>query len=450
MSGFLRILGIGAVYMITMVAWLVLGGVTQGRSHDQSDKLDDSVSSLWGAPQSQTAPELTFFVKKTPEELAAEAARRPLQQQVVVRPDGTQEVVAAAPPAIEDPGVSVPLSSSTIDVAIDSDPRRKGLVWFSLYDVHFQGIYKYKHTAERDGRVRIRLALPNTTAIYDDLAFDVDGVDRRAELNPVTGAFETFIDVKKGQEIAFRAGYQTRGSDDWSYRPAAGVQRLENFTLNMRTNFRDIDFPNQTLSPSTKAPTEDGWKLSWLFESTITGHGIGMTMPQHIQPGELSSALSFSAPVSLLFFFVVLFILATLRKIDIHPINYLFISAAFFAFHLLFSYSVDHLSVPVAFAIASVVSMGLVTSYLRLVISARFALREAALAQLVYLIGFSLAHFWDGFTGLTITVLAILTLFLLMQATGRIRWSEVFERNSPPRRPEQRPVEPEIGPEPAV
>ena len=59
-------------------------------------------------------------------------------------------------------------------------------------------------------------------------------------------------------------------------------------------------------------------------------------------------------------------------------------------------------------------------------VSSRFALREAALAQLVYLIGFSLAHFFEGFTGLTVTVLAIVTLFVLMQLTGRVRWSEVL------------------------
>jgi len=153
-----------------------------------------------------------------------------------------------------------------------------------------------------------------------------------------------------------------------------------------------------------------------------------MTMPRHVQPGELAAALSFSAPVSLLFFFVVLFVLATLRGLDIHPINYLFIACAFFAFHLLFAYSVDRLPVPFAFALCSVVSMGLVMSYLRLVVSTRFALRETAAAQLLYLIVFSLAHLWEGYTGLTITVLAISTLFVLMQMTGRIQWSEALAR----------------------
>jgi hypothetical protein len=59
-------------------------------------------------------------------------------------------------------------------------------------------------------------------------------------------------------------------------------------------------------------------------------------------------------------------------------------------------------------------------------VSARFAYVEAGLAQLVYLVGFSLAHFWEGYTGLTTTVLAIATLYLIMQLTGRVRWSQAL------------------------
>lgn|GEM_PF-3320186 len=143
--------------------------------------------------------------------------------------------------------------------------------------------------------------------------------------------------VKQGDKLDFRVGYKSRGSQEWSYKPAQGVQRHENFALSMRTNFGAIDFPQSTLSPTKRSGDSTGWALDWGFRNTITGQGIGMTMPAHIQPGELAAALSFSAPVSLLFFFVVLFVLATLRELDIQPINYLFISCAFFAFHLLFS-----------------------------------------------------------------------------------------------------------------
>ena len=49
---------------------------------------------------------------------------------------------------------------------------------------------------------------------------------------------------------------------------------------------------------------------------------------------------------------------------------------------------------------------------------------EVALAQLVYLIGFSYAFFFEGFTGLAVTIGSIITLFVVMQATARINWAE--------------------------
>jgi hypothetical protein len=39
---------------------------------------------------------------------------------------------------------------------------------------------------------------------------------------------------------------------------------------------------------------------------------------------------------------------------------------------------------------------------------------------------FSYAFFFEGFTGLAVTVGSIVTLFILMQATARLDWSQVF------------------------
>jgi inner membrane protein involved in colicin E2 resistance len=137
--------------------------------------------------------------------------------------------------------------------------------------------------------------------------------------------------------------------------------------------------------------------------------------------------MSFSAPISLGLFLIFVYVITLLRKVEIHPVNFLFVAAAFFSFNLLFSYTADRLPVQTAFFISSAVSVGLVASYLRLVVGPRFALFEAGVAQLLYQVGFSTAHFFDGYTGLSITVLVILTLFLLMQLTGRVSWSTVFQ-----------------------
>jgi inner membrane protein involved in colicin E2 resistance len=166
-------------------------------------------------------------------------------------------------------------------------------------------------------------------------------------------------------------------------------------------------------------------------------------MLQKLQPGPLAGRISYFAPVSLFFFFFLIFVLSTLRGIDIHPMNYFFLACAFFAFHLLLAYLCDHVSIHAAFAIASAVSILLVVSYLRLVVNFQFAWCEAGISQFIYLVLFSYAFFFEGFTGLAVTIGAIVTLFVVMQMTGKIKWAERFTPRplGPPPAPyPQRPV----------
>ena len=89
----------------------------------------------------------------------------------------------------------------------------------------------------------------------------------------------------------------------------------------------------------------------------------------------------------------------------------------------------DHLQIHASFLISSAVSLFLVVTYLRRAAGLRATVREAALAQLVYLVLFSYAFFFEGYTGLTVTIGAVLTLFVLMQITARVDWGEVFARS---------------------
>lgn len=413
MGGWKRVFAIGVIWMVAATGWMVLGGVTQHRGSTQSSRMREDVQSLWGSPQSQRAPQLTFHWE-------TQAPSQRTEQ----RADGTavqvRELVTERHTSAQLP------DSSHIDVDLRSDLRRRGLVWYSLYDVQLAGDYVYKHAQNQSGVLAIRFAFPDANAVYDGFKFLVNGQDYAGAVDAADGSILAHVPVKLGDEVKIALAYKSRGLDSWSYWPTQGAARIRDFQLNMTTHFRDIDFPQQTLSPSAREATADGYKLTWRFEQIVTGFAVGMITPQRVQPGELAAALSYSAPVSLFFYFLVIYVLATLRRIELHPVNYFFIAGAFYAFHLLFAYAADHLTVESTFLLCSVVSIALVASYLRLVVSARFALREAALAQLVYLVGFSLAHFWEGFTGLTVTVLAILTLFALMQLTGRVKWGEVF------------------------
>lgn len=412
MRGFFRLVAVGMVFGAASIGWMILGGVTSGRNDSSSYERGSEVAELWGAPQQQRPPELVFHWKTTREDVRTERDNGRLVEVKHRIEEAHQRQVG--------------LDSTLVRVKLDSDLRRRGLYWASLYDVDFAGAWTYQHREPVAGELALTYRVPDPSGLYDGLAFVIDDTDVATTTAPVDGAISTQLRVQPGQTVKLAVRYRSRGTTEWSYKPADGVATLRDFRVELETSFKDIDFPASSLSPSTRDTTATGWRLTWAFDQAMTGHSIGMVMPTLLQPGELAAELSFSAPISLLFFFMVLYVLATLRGLDIHPMNYLFLAAAFFAFHLLFAYTADRLPIEAAFALASTVSMALVTSYLRLVVSTRFAVREAALAQLVYLVGFSAAHFAHGFTGLAVTLMAVATLFLLMQLTGRVRWSQVL------------------------
>jgi inner membrane protein involved in colicin E2 resistance len=406
MRSALRLLAIIGIFITTSVAWLVLGGVMGSRSSSESGELRQRVADLWGQPQAQAGPALTFeweAPRETDRTETTNGVERHVREHVLV----TQKQ-------------DVSVASTRIEADLHLDQRLKGLMWYSLYDVGFHGHWQYVHTRPERGTLHVLFRFPDPQGVYDGFSFVVDG--KPQDPRPKDGVAEAEIPVAPGQRVDLAIAYKSRGLDEWRYVPDPGVSSLKDFRLAMTTDFADIDFPSSTLSPSSRERSGDGYKLVWAFEQVVTGHAIGMAMPSRVQPGQLAASLSYSAPISLLFFFTLLLVLGRLRGLDLHPVNYLFIGAAFFSFHLLFAYSVDHLHIVPAFILASATSVVLVTSYLRLVVSPRFAFVEAAAAQIIYLVGFSLAHFWEGFTGLAVTVLSVLTLFLLMQLTGRVRW----------------------------
>ena len=230
-----------------------------------------------------------------------------------------------------------------------------------------------------------------------------------------------------GGEARLDVAYRSRGVGTWTYAFGGDhVTQVRDFTLSMTTDFDAIDFPAGTMSPSGKEKTDTGWRLTWAFGNLVTGQNVGMDLPSKLNPGPLASRITFFAPVSLLFFLAVMVMLGVTTGENLHPMNYLFVAAAFFAFHLLLAYLVDHVDIHAAFAIATCTSLALVVSYLRVVTGMRRALLHAGGAQLVFLVLFSYAFFFEGYTGLTVTVGAVVTLFVLMQMTASVRWADVF------------------------
>lgn len=404
------VLALIAITVCTSIAWAILGGTIMQRSYAADSALGERVGSIWGTPQEQAPPFAiaTKYVPRNVEETVNGVVKRTTVNDAITRP--------------------LPLDQSRITAAIDLEQRQKGLLWFSTYRVAYSGQYVFRNDTDTDA-ITLNLKFPAPQAIYDDLVFVVDG--QPVAVVTRDGAVTANIRRAPGSVIRLTTGYRSQGLNTWHYTLGDGVTQVRDFVLTMRTDFRDVDFPAGTMAPSEKQRTRDGWLLTWRYRSLVTGSKIGMVMPEKLQPGPLAGRISFFAPVSLLFFFFVLFVTTALKKIELHPMHYFFLATSFFAFHLLLGYLVDHISIHLAFAICSAVSIFLVVSYLRIVVGPRFAFVEAALAQLVYLVGFSYAFFFKGFTGLAVTIGAILSLFLVMQLTARVQWGQPAVREEP-------------------
>lgn len=406
-----RILGIISIYICTCLGWAILGGSVLHRTNESSRHLRQNVASIWGRPQVQTPP-VACYQKAIPESEAS-ASSEEKEEKGTNRRRRTMQTLA------------LPLQQSRLQVDLDLNHRRKGLVWYSTYGVQFAGQYRFRNTSTDEVVVILTFQLPEGQALYDGFTATVNGRELGAEVDK--GTLTVREKAAPGATVDLRVGYRSQGLDSWTYRFAEGATRVNDLALVMNTNFDDIDFPESALAPVSRRKKDSGWELRWEYASMLSGLNIAMAMPEKLQPGDLVSRITFFAPVSLMFFFFLLFILTLLKNIEIHPMNYFFLAAAFFAFHLLLAYTADLMDIHLAFMLSSAVSIFLVVSYLRLVVGMRFALREAGVLQFLYLVGFSYTFFLEGYSALCVTIASIITLYFVMQLSGRIRWAELFQ-----------------------
>jgi inner membrane protein involved in colicin E2 resistance len=401
-----RLFAIVFIFGCTSLGWMILGATIWNRTNSAGARTRGSVQSIWGTAQTQMAPRAEFTVAVPYQEAIEEKGVKRIVEK-------TRDQVYTLRPA-----------SSDVAAGVNLAHRQKGLLWYSTYEVIFRGDYEFTNRDAVMRKLTVTLPFPASKAMYDDLQFLVSGEPANVATGEAGASVDTGVDAH--QTVKVHVAYKSQGLDSWRYGFGPDVNQVANFHLRLTTNFKDIDFPDNSLAPSEKREFGDGWILDWNYKNLLSGYQIALIMPDKLQPGPLAAEISCFAPVSLFFFFFVLFLITTLRSLELHPMNYFFLAGAFFAFHLLLAYLVDHVDIRLAFAVASAVSVFLVVTYLRVVIGAQFAIREAALAQFLYLVLFSFAFFFKGFTGLAVTIGSIVTLFVAMQMTGGIRWSDRF------------------------
>ena len=388
-----KLFAIFLIFVLATLGWFVLAGSVQIRSDSSDTRLGDAVSGLWGSPQGQQAP--TFV--------------RTAEQGAASRLD---------------------IAGSDISADFHLSQRRKGLLWYATYVVDFKAAYKVANPSSQSTTATMTFAFPDEGGSYDGFAVKAGGKD--VPVSYRDGKALATIVIPPNATTAVTTGYRTNGLDSWQYEPSpGGVGVVKDFSLAMTTDFGAIDYPNEGVSPTAAKRSGSGWDLLWRYNSIVSGHPIGLVMPKPSNPGPLVARITAFAPVSLLFFFVALILLTATSGVKLHPVHYGFIAAGFFSFHLLLAYLADQIDINAAFVIAAVTSVVLVIGYLRVVVGSTRALVEIAASQLVFLVLFSYSFFFEGITGLAITIGVVLTLAYFMVKTAHVDWDEIFPKRGP-------------------
>lgn len=410
---FKRIVAITFIFICATVAWVILGGTVQYRTSAQDNELKMAVGQLWGTIQAQKAPSVSY--QKWDKEIT---------QVKEIASNGEQKNAEKVETRVS--SHDAPVDGSDIRVNLHLDQRKKGLLWYSTYKVAFTGRYTVENRLEQEEEYCFNFYLPSQSAVYDNFTLTIDG-RKIPNIELQEGKLSQSFKLPPGKSSIVEVTYESQGMDEWWYLFGDDVTQVKNFQLVMDTDFEKIDFPQNSVSPVKKNKANKGWTLTWSYSNLLSGVQIGMKMPRKLNPGPWVSQITYFAPVSLFLFFFLTLMFSTLKGVRLHPMHYFFMGAAFFTYHLLLSYLVDHISIHVAFWICSSVSIFLVISYMRIVAGHEFAFLEIGLSQLAFLVLFSYTFFFQGFTGLTITILCIITLYIVMQMTARLDWERIFK-----------------------
>ena len=388
----IRLFAILFITLCTAVAWFILGTALDMRTSQSGLSTARSVLGGWGPPIEQVHPQAWY-----------------------------------QSPGVGDGKALIRPSGSKVDISLGYEPHQKGLMWYRTFAAGFRGEYQFTNPTPIPQTVYVQFSLPSPDAGYNEFSFTLNGKPTTANVTGKTPITEAVV-VEAGAAATLVVAYKTRGLDRWTY-SFGQDSRVQNFLLHMTVDFEDVDFP--TASPTERERMGRGWNLYWSYPDEIGARPVSMDMPKVINPGPVASRITFFAPVSLLFFFSVLVVVCLIQKVDLHPMNFFFLAAGCFAFQLLFAYLVDIIPLGIAFALSSAVSLAMVSGYLFLAKGARFA-RFAAAAQFAYMVLFSYSFFFDGLTGLTITIGAVITLAILMVTTAKVNWNEKFSRKVVP------------------
>ena len=153
-----KLIAIAVIFILTFVAWMILGVSNLTRTDKSFQKLRSEVISLYGDALVINAPDCYSKIKKYKEEII----------------DGKKikhEYFETE---------NFELSKSEIKININLDQRKKGHLWFPTFKANFNGSYEFRvknYKENKDGEYFIYSTLRSSNSIYNNIRLAINDAE---------------------------------------------------------------------------------------------------------------------------------------------------------------------------------------------------------------------------------------------------------------------------------
>ena len=277
---------------------------------------------------------------------------------------------------------------------------------------------------------QVVMAFSNQTLTFDP------GIKHRVIISSGVSSKVDIRELLARREVEFSVKLQLKGSESLMFVPFGKTTEVS-----VTSNCATPSFTGAFL-PTSREVTNDGFTGSWRVmhlnrnypqvitdgsDYSVTGaisnsaFGVDMLLPvQHYQKSMRSVKY---ALLIILLTFVVSFFVEILHKRDIHPVQYMLIGLALCLFYALLISLSEHTSFTIAYAIASAMTVVLVTCYMAGVVKIKkTALMMGGLLTCLYIYIYVLIQM-ETYALLAGSVGLFAILALIMYVSQKINWN---------------------------
>jgi hypothetical protein len=328
------------------------------------------------------------------------------------------------------------LAASDVTVAITMDYRKKGMVYYTGYNADFSGTYRVANTQNEAVYLSFIFPYPVQAGqgILQDVMMRVNGAEDVANTEYQQNlALWTGV-LAANETLDFTVRYTGRGLTHFIYGFEPGSQ-INNFQMTVQVNgARNVDYPVETMTPTSVERSADGVTLAWRLDRSLTELNIGVLLPDKLNIARQIGVMAQRAPVFYLLFLVSVYVLLALTHQPIRFLNLAILSVTYFFFYPLFAYLSVYLAAMPAFAVSFGILGLLLLNYARILYGLRLALAVFA-AYAFYLGVTSVAALFPTHTGLILVLEGVALLAVAMQVLSHyrdVKWLDVFGLSAPP------------------